>query len=109
MALQTSSAAIDRGALLGRWLDLTRTVLPAMAPAQKWPIRHDHCFMRICLDLAIGQRWDTVVRRPAIRHLSAEQLQAAVAVAERLVADPACLVALNRQSLALRGRQRSAG
>ena len=75
-----------------------------MAIAHRWPIRHDHCFMRVCLDAALGVRWDRVVRRPAIRHLTDAQLAAAVAVAERIVADPAALPALNAASLRLRWR-----
>ncbi|MDO9711514.1 hypothetical protein [Paracraurococcus lichenis] len=96
----------DRAALLARWLDLTRRVLPGMAVAQRWPIRRDHCFMRVCLDAALGGRWDAAVRRPAIRHLTPAQLQAAVAAAARIAAEPGLLPGLNRQSLAWRGRLR---
>ena len=81
---------------------LTRRILPSMAAAENWPIRLDHCFMRVCLDTAIGTRWDRVVRRPAIRHLSDAQLAHAVAVAERIAADPASLGPLNAASLRLR-------
>jgi uncharacterized membrane protein len=92
----------DRAALLARWLRLTRAVLPGMAKAAGWPIRHDHCFMRVCLDAAIGRRWDLVVRRPAVRHLSDAQLAAAVVVAERIARQPDVLPALNAASLAMR-------
>ncbi len=74
-----------------------------MAPAHRWPIRLDHCFMRVCLDNALGQRWDEVVRRPAVRHLSDRQLAEAVAVAEAIERDPAALPAMNRLSLKMRG------
>jgi len=87
---------------VARWLELTRRVLPDMAPAARWPIRFDHCFMRVCLDHAIGQPWHNCVRRPAIRHLTDEQLRAAIAVAERIVAEPSALASLNEQSLAWR-------
>jgi hypothetical protein len=93
-----------RKVLAARWLKLTREVLPAMAEAHEWPIRLDHCFMRVCLDAAIGRRWDAVVRRPAIRHLSDRQLADAVAAAERIVADPARLPAMNAASLRMRVR-----
>ena len=73
-----------------------------MAAAEGWPIRLDHCFMRVCLDHALGDRWDRMVRRPAIRHLSDDQLEAAIACAERLLHHPDTLPALNRASLALR-------
>lgn len=55
--------------------------------------------MRVCLDAAIGAPWHLHVKRPAIRHLSAMQLAAAIAVAEDLVLAPGTLDALNRQSI----------
>ncbi len=94
-----------RQALVARWLALTRTVLPGMAEAAGWPIRSDHCFMRVFLDHAMGGRWDRTVPRPAIRHMAAEDLQRAVDLAETVVREPALLPDLNRQSLAWRGVQ----
>lgn len=96
----------ERPALLARWLQLTRAALPGMAAAQGWPIRLDHCFMRVCLDAAVGRPWHEAVRRPAVRHLSDAQLARAVAVAERIVGEPACLPALNEASLRMRGKLR---
>ena len=96
----------DREALLARWLDLTRVALPGMAATHGWPIRLDHCFMRVCLDAAIGRPWHEAVRRPAVRHMSDAQLAAAVTVAERIAREPACLPALNEASLRLRGKLR---
>jgi len=92
----------DRQVLLERWLNLTRTHLPALAIQHGWPIRLDHCFMRVCLDASLGARWDSVVRRPAIRTLNVAQLAGAVAQAEAIVADPASLPRLNLASLRMR-------
>ena len=105
--LPLPAAPVDphRLALLARWTLLTGTVLPGMAREHGWPIRFDHCFMRVCLDTSLGARWDTVVRRPAIRHLDLSQLAAAVAQAERVAAEPSLLPTLNRASLRLRGRR----
>lgn len=97
---------MTREQLLARWLDLTRRVLPGMASAEGWPIRLDHCFMRVCLDHALGQPWHQRVRRPAFRHLRDDELRGAVAVAERIAADPAVLPGLNAQSLAWRRASR---
>ena len=97
---------MTREQLTARWLDLTRRVLPDMAQEARWPIRLDHCFMRVCLDYAIGQPWHEQVRRPAIRHLSDEELRRAVAVAERVAANPAVLPGLNERSLAWRRASR---
>ena len=97
---------MTREQLAARWLDLTRRVLPGMAGAEGWPIRLDHCFMRVCLDHALSQPWHQRVRRPAIRHLSDDEMRRAVAVAERVAADPALLPGLNAQSLAWRRASR---
>ena len=92
--------------LVAHWLNLTRTTLPGMADAARWPIRFDHCFMRVCLDHAIGQPWHERVRRPAVRHLTDAQLRDAIAIAERIAADPSVLLGLNEQSLAWRRASR---
>ncbi len=88
---------------------LTRTVLPAMAPRHGWPIRADHCFMRVFLDHAAGGRWDHIVPRPAIRNMPAAMLAQAVALAEQVVAQPWRLPPLNATSLAWRRDQRRVG
>ena len=93
-----------RAALLARWLDLTRRVLPGMAAAEGWPIRLDHCFMRVCLDAAFGRPWHEAIRRPAVRHMTEAELARVVAVAERIAAVPDSLPALNAESLRLRGK-----
>ncbi len=98
-----ATAGAARAALRDRWHALTRTILPGMAALHRWPIRLDHCFMRVCLDAALGTRWDRVVPRPAIRHLTEAQLARAVAVAEGIAADPASLRRLNGASLRMRG------
>jgi hypothetical protein len=88
-----------RARLASRWLELTREVLPGMAADCGWPIHRDHCFMRVCLDAALGAPWHRLVGRPAVRHLTNAQLLAAVAVAERLLREPESLAALNDQSI----------
>ena len=90
---------------MARWLDLTRRQLPEAAEGQGWPIRLDHCFMRVCLDTACGRPWHEVIARPAIRHASDAVLARAIEVAERILADPETLPALNGESLRLRGRR----
>lgn len=90
---------VDRTALVNRWLELTRQILPAMAQTERWPIRYDHCFMRVCLDEAVGAPWPQVVKRPAIRHASDDQLAKAVRVAEMLTAYPERLREMNARSL----------
>ena len=88
-----------RAALEQRWLALTRERLPAMAGRHGWPIHLDHCFMRVCLDAALGAPWTAAVKRPALHHMSDAQLEAAIRVAESIAARPDALPELNRRSL----------
>lgn len=97
----------DRLALERRWLRLTREILPAQAGQRGWPIRADHCFMRVLLDHAHGGRWtDHIAARPAYAHAGDAALARAVALGEAVAAGRVDLAALNRQSLAWRGKGR---
>ncbi len=102
----TDDDADTRAALVARWMTIVRDVLPTMAKRCDWPISQDHCFMRVCLDTALGAPWHTLVKRPAIRHLSDAQLSAAIAVAEAIVHAPETLDDLNLQSIRWRKAQR---
>ena len=97
---------VERAMLVDRWLELTRNILPAMAQAERWPIRYDHCFMRVCLDEAVDAPWPLVVKRPAIWHASDDQLEKAVCVAETLAAHPDRLLEMNARSLRRRAARR---
>ncbi|RDE06876.1 GCN5-related N-acetyltransferase [Sphingomonas aracearum] len=98
---------MTRAELEAEWLSLTRDRLPALAGERRWPVRADHCFQRILLDAAVGGRWYDVVReRPAYRHIAEPLLARAVALGRAVIANEADLVALNRQSLAWRGKLR---
>lgn len=96
-------------ALVGQYLHLTRTVLPALAQTSKphWPVRNDHCFQRIVLDSICGGVWYNHITRPAYKHLSHEQAAQAVQLCEQIVAGEIDLDKLNQQSLAWRGKIRS--
>lgn len=73
--------------------------------AGDWPIEADHCFARVVLDALFEAEWyDHVDGRPAYEHLSAEQLRAAIAIADRLLeAGKPAVETLNDNSLAWRG------
>ncbi|WP_239479691.1 hypothetical protein [Actibacterium sp. 188UL27-1] len=65
----------------------------------------DHCFQRICLDVACGGIWyDHIGGRPAYCHASDDILGRAVALARDILNGHADLMALNRQSLVWRGK-----
>ena len=97
---------MTRADLEARWLDLTRRAMPAAAADRGWPVRLDHCFQRILLDHATGGVWyDAVPKRPAYAHAPDAVLRRAVALGEAALAGDADLAALNRQSLAWRGKR----
>ena len=75
------------------------------AAAPDWPIRRDHCFLRVAYDNAAGARWDTVVRPPAWRNLPEPVLEEALRLLGEM-RDPGTLRRLNDRSLALRGHKR---
>ena len=80
-----------------------REDLPAAAAARAdWPVRQDHCFGRIVLDAVCGGPWRDTVAAPAWRHLPPERLEAAIGLADAILAGEADLAALNDSSLALR-------
>ncbi|USU12479.1 GCN5-related N-acetyltransferase [Sphingomonadaceae bacterium OTU29THOMA1] len=99
----------DRAALESEWLHLTRVVLPGLAGLRGWPIRADHCFQRVLLDVAVRGVWyDAVAERPAYRFIAIDLLRAAVALGRDVADGTQDLPALNRRSLASR-RARKAG
>lgn len=89
------------------WRDLVERRLPEAArDGRDWPVRLDHCFARILLDHACGGPWRDQVRPPAHANLPADRLEAAIALGEAVLAGEADLHALNRRSLAWRGKLR---
>ncbi|MDP4023433.1 GNAT family N-acetyltransferase [Methylobacterium sp. NEAU 140] len=95
------SAEAERRA---RWRDLVERRLPAAA-RPGWPVRRDHCFARILLDHACGGPWRARVAPPAHANMPADRLDAAIALGEAVLAGQADLAALNRRSLAWRGKR----
>lgn len=100
--MSVSPATAPRAALRAE-LNATVARLVARAAAEAWPIRADHCFLRIAYDVAVGAKWDTVVARPAWASLSFEALRAAIVVLDTIERGgrPA-LQSLNDASLAFR-------
>ena len=99
----------ERDELEVDYLRFTRERLPELAAeAGDWPIRFDHCFMRVCLDHGCGGRWYDRVpggRGPAYKRATDDQLHAAVDVARKIEAGGRdVLVPLNAQSLRWRGK-----
>ena len=79
---------------------------PAAAKAGGYPIRLNHCFLRVVYDNLFGAQWQTKLAKgkPAIRQLTDAQLERALAIGRSIIADKATCVALNRRSLDWRGK-----
>ncbi len=101
MASNTIPAPAATSTLVERYLHLTRSVLPALARDRQpaWPVRNDHCFQRIILDVVCDGVWYDHIARPAYKHLSSEQAQRAITLCEHVIPDTADLAELNRKSL----------
>ena len=88
---------------------LAKEALPARAKEEKWPLRFDHCFMRVMLDCAFGRCWYECLDRKrgsAISQISDADLAAAVAVGKRMEAEGRSAVdELDARSLRLRGKR----
>lgn len=106
----------SRDDLQERWRQLYQNHLPTLAkakdPVQKiWPVHLDHCFARIVLDNAIGtdKPWTEVLKQPAIKNMDANQLMAAIELAEKIATGEVELSKLNEQSLQFRGKTKKRG
>ncbi|MEB3210954.1 MAG: hypothetical protein VKL39_06345 [Leptolyngbyaceae bacterium] len=89
-----------------RFIALSEVALPQKAKdTGHYPVRYDHCFKRIALDVAVHQCWYDVIQKPAIRHATAEQLQRAIATLEMMLDSPDEANRFNQISLGFRKRR----
>ena len=101
-------SATAREEAITEWKRLTEQVLPTLAKEQRWPLRLDHCFKRVCLDYACRDVWYRHLKKPAERHLDGEALQRALECARSISAEGEPLLRLrNEESLRYRGKARS--
>ena len=79
---------------------------PAAAKAGGYPIRLNHCFLRVVYDNLFGRQWQKVLtsKKPAIHQLSEDQLRRAIEIGQSIIDDKATCVELNRRSLDWRGK-----
>lgn len=106
----TEDAEVER--LRATWKELYSKTLPNLARNRhnaqpKWPVTLDHCFARIILDNTVGdgrEQWDKLLKRPAITNMTRLQLLQAIGLAERIKDGKVDLVALDLQSLEVRGK-----
>merc|ERR1711918_286365 len=108
--VKAPAAQASRAACEAEYLRLMKKVLPELAKKHKWPIRLDHCFMRVALDNAFGACWYEHLDRkkgPAIRQISDTALQAALSHARAMASDVDGVVVakFDNNSLRWRGKQ----
>ncbi|GAB1728783.1 hypothetical protein NU195Hw_g6522t1 [Hortaea werneckii] len=108
----SENPSLDIEQLREKWNELYKQRLPALAKARDtvqptWPVFLDHCFARIVLDNAIGKDrpWTEIIKSPAVKNMSEDQLRTAIDLAERLASGEADLVALDERSLKVRGKR----
>ena len=100
------TTADDLEALRDELRYLANEKFPAVAKTGDYPVRFNHCFLRIVYDNLLGARWQTVLPKgqPAYRQLTPDQLARAIEIGEAIVADPQHCRRLNERSLRWRGR-----
>jgi hypothetical protein len=67
----------------------------------------NHCYLRIGLDAIFKTKWDTVIAKPAYKHLSEEKRKELLLLFNSYLNDKELLLAHNRQSLVYRKAQKS--
>ncbi|MGB5864575.1 MAG: hypothetical protein WBG95_09755 [Sulfitobacter sp.] len=87
-------------------MTLTKEVMPNLGRTTHthWPVRNDHCFQRIVLDVLCGGVWYDYIPRPAYKHLTHEQAADAVRLCEEIISGGSDLHMMNKQSLIWRGK-----
>jgi len=98
--------------LQDEWNTMYRKTLPELAKNKssmqpKWPVVLDHCFARIILDNVVGidRPWTQVLKSPAYKNMTEDQLKAAIDVGEKIMKGEVNLVELDEKSLMFRGKK----
>ncbi|KAE9980963.1 hypothetical protein BLS_008024 [Venturia inaequalis] len=99
--------------LQNSWKTMFQKTLPEAAISKsssqpKWPVHVDHCFARIILDKVVGggkAPWMTVIKSPAYKNMSGQQLKDAIKLGEDILSGHADLVELDEESLMVRGKK----
>lgn len=103
LPLPNNEDSIGADEVRRRWRELVEIDLPAAAGHRRWPVRLDHCFARILLDVTCGCPWRQRVRAPAWKNAPVAVLREAIETGEAVLAGDLDLGELNQRSLRLRG------
>lgn len=87
MSIEEQLGLQHRYELQDRYLELTRVELPAEARRRGWPVKDDHCFMRIILDRLFNDCWYHHLDRrlTAYKQLGDDQLRECIKMARQLL------------------------
>lgn len=91
---------MNRDQLQSRYFELGNE-LPEVYPDLNFD---NHCYWRIALDNAVGDKWKNQIPSPAYKNLSDEQLEEVVLLLEKYKDDEAALIEDNQKSLKWRSK-----
>ena len=88
-------------------MDLANRQFPAAARAWNYPIRLNHCFLRVVYDHLFEKKWQEALdgKKPAYRQLDETQLRRAIAIGHEVMADRERCEIMNERSLRWRGKR----
>lgn len=96
--------AVDTNTLIEFYLDNINIVLPAIAKARQWKIKHNHCFARIILDNVFDDCWYNHLDKTkvAYKQLNKDQLIKAFNIINLILLNDNIIYQLNNKSLKYR-------
>jgi acyl carrier protein phosphodiesterase len=97
---------VDTNTLTEFYLDNINIVLPSIAKAKQWKIKHNHCFARIVLDNIFNDCWyDHLDKtKPAYKQLNKDHLLKAFNIINLILLDDEVINQLNNNSLRYRNK-----
>ena len=88
-------------------LDLANREFPARANQGGYPIRLNHCFLRVVYDHLFEKKWQEALdpKKAAIHQLDETQLRRAIELGHEVMADRESCEIMNERSLVWRGKR----
>lgn len=80
---------------------LVNEALPKLAVENNWPVRDNHCFLRIAYDNLFERCWYDVLskKKPVLKQLDSDQLDRVIKILKRF---PDEICELNKKSIGYR-------
>jgi len=98
----------SRAELELEYKELFNVTLPGIAKSDNWPIRLNHCLMRVALDTYWQCCWYDKLdqKKGALKSMTVPQIENVIVVGEKMgTKGKSYVIGLNRQSLSYRGKQ----